>query len=558
MRIIKKIGVLFLSICVLSGWFLTEAYAASASINVSSTSGTVGSTVTVTCTTSVSGASIGAADVVLEYEPSALEVVSCSSGANGSNGSVIYSGYATAGGQSSLKFTVKFKIKKEGSFPVSISSGSEVCDWDFNPLTPSRSNGKVTGKAATTSNNNNSNTTNKKDSNNKLKDLNIYPGTLSPVFEPNTTSYSVVVEPSVSEVTISATAHSAKATVAVSGGKELRLGLNEAKVIVTAENGSTTVYNIHITCGEPEKITIDNTTYFVNEDFTDEQIPVGFVREKVTYKERQYNAVKLEKGDMTLLHLKDADGNVAFFIYDTEKGIFTPFMQIQISETKYIMPISLEGVKRPENMRESTLVLEMGTCDAWQEETEGLYVIHTIDTEGKTGLYRYDMIDGTYQRYIEQAEMATDGVFAEIKPWRFLVPYYEYIILGLASLVLILITVVILLAARKKAPKEDSEQKQGIPSVREVKKDAKEKHLEKQKEKKPRKEKKKKQEIETPALDPVKGVPELQKQKKVKEPKVKLTKEEKRAAKVEAKKEKKYTQRMKRQKRRQAKHKEEF
>ena len=59
----KKIGGFFLSICLLFVLLSGEAFAASAKVSVSSASGNVGNTVTVTCSATTSGTAIGGADI---------------------------------------------------------------------------------------------------------------------------------------------------------------------------------------------------------------------------------------------------------------------------------------------------------------------------------------------------------------------------------------------------------------------------------------------------------------------------------------------------------------
>ena len=92
MNKIKRLGAILFSICLLAGALPTEVFAASGSVSVSGASGKVGSSVSITCTASISGADMGGADVTLQYDPSSLNLVSCSSGASGGSGSVLYSG----------------------------------------------------------------------------------------------------------------------------------------------------------------------------------------------------------------------------------------------------------------------------------------------------------------------------------------------------------------------------------------------------------------------------------------------------------------------------------
>ena len=93
-----------------------------------------------------------------------------------------------------------------------------------------------------------------KSSNNYLKSLTVNNGTLSPNFNPRTTSYTVVVEDDLEEITISAEPEDEKATVSGAGTIQLEEGNTTARIEVVAENGSTNTYTIHIRKESAEEI----------------------------------------------------------------------------------------------------------------------------------------------------------------------------------------------------------------------------------------------------------------------------------------------------------------
>lgn len=453
MKVLKKISVLLLSICMLSMAFSSEIFAASSSVKVSSASGNVGSKVTITCTATVSGSDIGSADISLSYDPSALKATSASSGANATGGGVFYSGYADNAGSKSLKFTVTFEICKAGSHRVTVES-ADIGAWDdsVSVSTPSKTNGTVTGKTPTPTqpNNgstNNNTTQNNKDSNNKLSGLQVYPGTLSPAFSAGTSVYNVTVPGDTKEVTISATPQSTKAKVTVSGGKDLKLGVNTAQVVVVAESGASRAYNITIMCGEKEKIQIDGTDCTIEENFTDAQIPSGFTRTKLTYKDRQYEGLANASGTLHLIHLQGGSGT-AFYIYDEAKQEFYNFVQIAIAEGKYIIPLPLEEVEAFADAEAIELDVQQKKVNAWKLNEE-FSVVNALNQNGEKVLYQYDSVDGTFQRYANIQPEGTEQTSKE--PVGVANKYYLYAIIGLGSLVLILsVALIYFVASRKK------------------------------------------------------------------------------------------------------------
>ncbi len=82
--------------------------------------------------------------------------------------------------------------------------------------------------------------------NNKLKGLGVNGFVLTPTFNKNTESYDLIVDYSVSDVTVYADAIDSKAAISGTGSIPLQSGINEICVTVQAENGDQRQYVIHV------------------------------------------------------------------------------------------------------------------------------------------------------------------------------------------------------------------------------------------------------------------------------------------------------------------------
>lgn len=451
----NKLWGILLSICMLITMCDFSARAAgSGSVTLSNPSGTVGSTVTVSGTVSTSE-KFAAATIFLSYDQAALKYVS--GGNSGGSGSVKIFVDAVDNPLVKTTFSIKFQILKQGSSKINFESIQVVADSDMQDMAITKSGGTITGKAPTSKPSNGGGTTTvtpepNKDGNNKLSSLQVYPGTLSPAFSADTTAYTVTVPSDTTAVTITAAAKSSKATVNVSGGKDLKLGPNEARVIVTAENGTSVAYNITIMCGEVEKIQIGGAEHTINENFTDEQIPSGFTRTKVTYNEREYEA--LTNNSLQLMSLQTGE-TTAFYIYNQETKEFYNFVQIVLAEGRYIIPLP-PGADVAEFAEYDTVTLQVQdkSFDAWKLDEE-FSVAYVMNQDGEKVLYRYDNVDGTFQRY---KNIATESEEAEEKTL-FPNQYYMYAIVGLGALVIILLIAMIYFIASRKARHEGRKRK---------------------------------------------------------------------------------------------------
>lgn len=82
--------------------------------------------------------------------------------------------------------------------------------------------------------------------NNKLSGLGVDGFALTPSFNRDTESYDLIVDPSVSSVTVSAAAIDSKASVSGTGTVNLQSGNNDITIAVKAENGQVRDYVIHV------------------------------------------------------------------------------------------------------------------------------------------------------------------------------------------------------------------------------------------------------------------------------------------------------------------------
>ena len=172
-------------------------------------------------------------------------------------------------------------------------------------------------------------------------------GNLSPGFSPSTTSYTVRVDHNVTVCTISAKTADSKATYQVTGSKNLSVGSNVRKVIVTAESGKTKTYTIQILRAdsdgkieEPDKdkendkdkeddkkeaikVSIGKTEYILVDDLTGIEIPEGFSMCIVTYEGKDLSGIENQDKDVTLCLLQNEDGEQEWYFFDKEKEAFT-------------------------------------------------------------------------------------------------------------------------------------------------------------------------------------------------------------------------------------------
>ena len=109
-------------------------------------------------------------------------------------------------------------------------------------------------------------TTPRESSNSRLASLEITEGIISPEFNSDVTEYAISVPNDITVLNISAVAEDSAAEVEIVGNEELKIGENNIQIIVTAEDGSTTTYNILATRADEQLSLQSLSIYYIDEN----------------------------------------------------------------------------------------------------------------------------------------------------------------------------------------------------------------------------------------------------------------------------------------------------
>lgn len=301
------------------------------------------------------------------------------------------------------------------STKVTVTSASSNNDSNSNKDNKDNS-GSNTGNDSN-ANKDNENKEEKKSSNASLGSLVISAGTLSPEFSAATKDYTATVDYSCSSLAVTANPADSKASVtSVTGNDSLEVGENTVSVVVTAEDGSTSTYNIVVTRraeDDPEnadkqdnwkKFDINGTEWTMVNDIPEDVVPEGFEHSKTVIDGLEYNTLHGTFGDVTLVYLQSESGN-GLFVYDAAQNAAYEFVRIN-SESHFIVVLLPKVDDVPEGYNEISLSIEgKGVATAYQtkgekrdDQTKDFYLVYAMNDNGESGWYTYDSVDDTYMR----------------------------------------------------------------------------------------------------------------------------------------------------------------
>ena len=487
----KKLGVIItlltLCICLMTPQMHAKAASGKTTIAVSAGSLNIGQTVTVTAKALSASGDSAYANMVLTYDAGILEFVSCNATYGGGGGSISVASdsfsvtlKAISAGKASISLSAtdgviygtEEELDSMAGSSTSVTVKNEAAGGNSTNNGSSGSNGNAGNgsSSGTGSNNNTGSNTNTAalSADNSLKALTISPGTLSPAFKGSTTKYTATVDNSVTSIAVSATPVNEKATIeSVTGNTNLAVGANVVQIVVKAENGTTATYKITVTRqaagttgsettttgGEngddgngdsetPEDteevdttetpvsaadVVINNTTYHIADNFTEEQIPADFTEATVNFRGAECRGLTFNKGTISLIYLEtdNVDATTGrFFIYDETRDVVYDFMKFTAGESSYVIPLlaPLDSVLPESYVQVSLQMPENTVMTAYQlpvedgEEASDFYIFYGVNQDGTEGWYQYDAAEGTYQRVngniTEAADSSSDDLAA--------------------------------------------------------------------------------------------------------------------------------------------------
>ena len=378
----KKFNYLIFTV-VLSLAFVFTVSAASFSVSANKSSVVVGNTVKVTV--KVSGAA--GWEYCVNYDSSLFTLTSAGSD---TGGKCVKTG-STMTGYSNVTYT--FKARQSGSGTFSLS-GAQAYNDDGDTISSSKGSVSVSAKTQAEIEANYSNNAN-------LSGLRVEGYTITPSFSSSVTNYSLEVENDVESIVIRATKADGNASVSGTGERSLSEGSNVFRIVVTAQKGNTKTYTLVVNRKEldPINVTVDGKNYTVIQKADSITAPNYYTGSTVEIDGKSVPAFVSDVTKFTLVGLKDEEGNIGLFIYDN--GSYKAYKQITIEAFTFI---PLEAKEELDGYdKKDTINIKETTVDVYNVDEDGEFVlIYGMNAAtGKTGWYKYDTKEGTFQRFVD-------------------------------------------------------------------------------------------------------------------------------------------------------------
>lgn len=289
--------------------------------------------------------------------------------------------------------TVYFSALKVGSATISVNA-NDVSDASGNEFKGSRSIKINVVKKKNSTINVNPNYS----KNNYLKSLEVEEYQITPDFNKDTLEYTVTLTPGTEKINIKAQAEDNKANIKGIGEVSVSEGTNTINITVTAENGNEKVYKIIATNEEKDPIivNINSNEYTVIKKTEILGSIDGYKNSTVNINGFSIPTLFNEITKVNLVGLKDKDGNIKLFSYDSQTGKYREYIEISFNKMNLY-------IKENNKSKYKKVKIKVNDIEVIAYKIDGIddyYLLYGTNTlTGNTGYYLYDTEENSIQRY---------------------------------------------------------------------------------------------------------------------------------------------------------------
>lgn len=278
-----------------------------------------------------------------------------------------------------------------------------------------------------------------KSNNNNLKSLSVDGSTLIPGFNKDTLEYTVELDSDVEKITINASKEDGYASIKGTGSFDVVEGNNKFEIVVTSETGNSKTYTINANVKDNNPIikTLDGKEYSVVKRNSSLETPPKFTTTNVTINEKSIPAFYNEERDITLVGLKDDNGNIRYAKIDKETLEVSKYDTLSYGDKVIVLEDNSETV---ENYEKVSKEINGVSLEVYQNSKENDFIlVYGMDLNtGNKNFYKYDLVDNTLQRYnnsvINDLSANLNNKLSEYKTILF-------VLIGLSGLLLVLFIV---------------------------------------------------------------------------------------------------------------------
>lgn len=295
-----------------------------------------------------------------------------------------------------------------------------------------------------------------KSNNNDLSSLSVEGFSLTPEFSKDQLEYSVEVPAETEKIKINVSKADGYSSMDGAGEKEVSEGDNRFEIKVRSETGREKIYvvNVNVKDNNPIEVKIDGKQYTVVKKASSLEKPELFEEKKSTIEDVEVPSFYNESSNLTLVGLRDEDGKISLYIYDSKSNSYTKYQPLTSSS---ISIISLPNQEKFKTYSKVSMKIDGESYEGYQINSKSNYIYfygQRLDS-GKKSWYVYDKNEKTIQLYQdEEAKKVQEEYEEKLEESKFVI-----FCLGGISITLLLIILVLVLTRKSNKKKVKSVKK---------------------------------------------------------------------------------------------------
>lgn len=331
---------------------------------------------------------------------------------NGNNVTKTFSTTCTANSPGVISFTVSGDISQVGGGTANLSGSQRVT------VTVPREKSTV----------------------NTLKSLSVEGYDIDPEFNEDTLEYNIKLPSTVEKIKINATKSDKYSNVEGDGEVTVEEGINHFEINVISETGQVRTYILNATVEDvnPINVSVDGENYTIIKKSKNLEIPEGYTETSTVINEIEVPTFYNETTNITLIALKDNQGDVKFFKY--ENGNYYKYVELKVQEVK-IYPQSIDNVPY-KGFSKVDIDINGSKVSAFKyKNLDKYYLMYAMDLNtGNKNYYLYDSINDTYQVFDEELFNSLNSD----------VEFYMYMLFGACGLIILCLVIILCISKSKK------------------------------------------------------------------------------------------------------------
>lgn len=302
--------------------------------------------------------------------------------------------------------SVTVKAGSSGTVIVTATPTTGFSDADANEYNPGSRSVSVSISSTSTPSRPQTPVVDKRSSNNLLQSLSVSTGSLSPAFHSDITEYNVELPKDASSIVIDAQCQDAKASLDGIGEKQLEAGNNTVELLVTAENGATKTYTLHIYVDETPLVYLPykNSEIGVVRNLKDMPHLDGFHEMSASYQENPF--LYFDNDAMCIIYGVNEDGIKNFYLFDLESmSCQTSLIEMNLDDHFFYL---VDDLSEREGFETASLLIHEQEVAGYRfkDGFDDYFLLSVMNTNGEMVDYLYESREETLQLYLGSAPVA--------------------------------------------------------------------------------------------------------------------------------------------------------